>query len=167
MPYTPASPTVVLCVDLVTYLRQQWGPSAPSSVNRGYGHVRRVDLAEQVGRQVVIFPIGYTNGPAERGHDFYEHRIGVVVFEKYPDAAGSDVLVPDEWIDERVDWVNQFVVEGLDFTHDETYGAVAPFNRNLQTLSNDVPEMFDAEKLVTDKQFWCSVEIEYRELILS
>ena len=163
MPYTPTSPTLTLCDDMVTYLTQQWVPKSPDSVRRAYLH--RFDLSKEVGRQVLIFPVAYTNGPADRGRNFYEHTVMVLTFERYGDAADPDEVVPPEWIDQRVDFVNTYIVEGFDFTHDTTFGATAPFNRNLQTLVNDVPDIYDAEKL-NKKEFWCPVELKFRELIM-
>jgi hypothetical protein len=163
MPYTPTSPTLTLCDALVTYLTAQWGPKAPSEVRREY--IRRVDFSTVKGRLVLIFPAGYTNVPAERGNDFYTHSVQVAVFERYTDAADDTVTVPKEWVDERVDFVNTFIAEGFDFTHDTTYGGLAPFNRNLQTLSTDVPEICDTESL-NQKEFWCEVTCVFQELMI-
>ena len=164
MPRTPTTRTLTLCDNLVTYLLGQWKPQAPDGASRAY--LSRIDLSTVKGRQVLIFPVSYTNRPADRGNDFYTHGVMALTFERYTDAADAEDTVPQEWVDERVDFVNTYIAEGFDFTHDTTFGALAPFNRQLQTLSSDVPDIFDAEKLATQKEFWCAVELQFRELAL-
>ena len=162
MPHDPTSPTLLVCDQIVTYIRQQWGPKAPDEVRREYN--LRIDFSKVTGRLVLVVPLGYVNNPSDRGKDVYTHRIGVGVFRRYTDAADPDVVIPRDWLDTEVDFVNTYVAEGLDFTHDTTFGATAPFNRNLQTLSTDVPNVFD-EELINRKEFWCEVECVFEELI--
>ena len=160
MPYTPTAPTITLCDDLVTFLAAACDPYSPSSVRRAYLH--RIDLKATEGRHVIFFPTGYDNRPATRGHDFYTHRITVLTFERYVDAADAAVTVPQEWVDERVDFVHTQIVNGLDFYRD---GVRPSFGRNVVTLSADVPEIYDAEKLNQQKEFWCAVEMVFEEQI--
>lgn len=152
MPYTPTTPTLTLCDDLVDAINAAWTPSDPDAVERRY--LERIDLDGLRGRRVFFFPAGYDNRPATRGHDDYTHRITCLVVEKYPDAGDP----PREWIDERVDFVHTQVVQGLDFSR-----APPSFNRQVLTLSADVPAVYDAEMLTTKKQFWCAVELVFVE----
>ena len=156
MAYTPIAPTLTLCDNLVSALSAAWKPVAPSKVARGY--LERIDLSEVKGRLVLFFPEGYDNRPAARGLDWFTHRVMVLVFERYADAADSSVTVPQEWIDERVDFVYSRIVQGFDFSR-----GAPTWNANLTTLSADVTEIYDAEKLEQNKEFWCAVEIVFQE----
>lgn len=156
MPYTPTTPTLTLCDNLITALLAAWLPQAPDNAQRAYLH--RIDLKSVQGRQVLIFPTGYTNAPASRGHDFYTHNITALVFRRYTAAADSEVVVPAEWVDEEVDFVHTRIVQGFDYGR-----TLATFNRNLVTLSADVTELYDGEKLATQKEFWCAVEMVFQE----
>lgn len=158
MPYTPTAPTLVLCDDLVTQLRAAWGPKAPSEVRRAYLH--RINLDDVKGRLVLFFPTAYDNRPAARGVDWYTHHITAVVFERYTDAADADETVLREWLDERVDFVHTQIVQGLEYGRD---GTQPSFNRSLTTLSSDVTEICDFEKLEQNKEFWCAIEMVFQE----
>lgn len=110
------------------------------------------------GRQVVIFPTGYGNEWATRGQDKYSHTISVLVVERYEDGYG---MPPQDWTDERVDFVHTYIVQGFDF------GRTGPpsFNRQLMTLSCDV-QVCDVEKLVTGgRLFYSLVVLEFEEFI--
>jgi hypothetical protein len=156
----PTTPTLTLCDDLVTVLSAAWLPVAPDAARRAY--LTRIDLKNVHGRQVIFFPTGYDNAPASRGEDDYTHRITALIFERYEDAADPDEVVPQAWLDERCDFVHDRIVQGLEFFRD---GVQPSFNRKLITLSSDVLEMYDAEKLQTQKEFWCAVEMVFRELV--
>lgn len=151
------TPTLELCDDLVSALNTAWAPSSPDAVARKYLH--RIDLSNLEGRQVFLFPTGYDSAPAARGYDDYTHRITALVVEHY----GSAGDPANSWLDTRVDFVHTYIVQGFDYSHD----GPPSFNRQLLTLSADVPDLYDAEKLATQKQFWCAVELVFQEYIAS
>lgn len=153
MPYTPTTPTLTLCDALIDVLLAAWTPSAPDGAERKY--LERIDLSALVGRRVFLFPTGYDNAPATRGHDDYTHRITALTVERYPDAGDPSVA----WLDERCDFVHTQIVQGFDYSHD----GPPTFNRQVLTLSADVPVLYDAEILATKKQFWCAVELVFQE----
>jgi hypothetical protein len=159
MPRTPTTPTLLLCDDLVEHLRTQWGCSDPDGVRRAYFEPfgdAEDELSRVYGRQVVVFPTGYGTAYATRGADRYTHLVSVLTVERYEDGGGRP---PDEWTDERVDWVHEFVVQGLDFNRD----GPPSFNRQLGTLSADV-QVCDVEKLVTGgRLFYALAVLEFEE----
>jgi hypothetical protein len=159
VPYEPTTPTLALCDDLATYLSDLAEPKSPATVRRAYLH--RIDLATTKGRHVVFFPTGYDNRPADRGEDWYTHRVTALAFHRYEEAAEQDVTVPAEWVDQEVDWVHTYIVQGLEFSRD---GRGPEFNLNLSTLSADVPALYDAERLVQQKCFYCAIEMVFEEL---
>lgn len=157
MPYTPTTPTLTLCDQLVAALVAAWEPVSPSGVERVY--FKRIADAEDpnlklVGRKVYVFPTHYDNGPEVRGRDEYLHDVSVLVVERYPDAGDP----PTEWTDERVDFVYEYVVEGFDYSRDR-----ASFNAHLVTLSANVM-VCDIEKLTSGgKLFYSLTEIQFSE----
>lgn len=161
MPYPPTSPTTVLCDALVTYLKDQWKPQAPDEVKRAHrGQLVAEDMAAMAGRQVRIAPIGYTSVAATRGRDFYTHRIGVLVAEKYEFKADPEEVIPIEWIDERCDWVHTNMYKLFDFARN---GVQPSLNKDIQTISASVEEIYDEDWLQV-KVFWCWIEFEIQEL---
>ena len=156
MPYTPTTPTLTLCDQLAAALAAAWGPVAPDGVERCYfKRIPDEGAARLLGRQVYLFPTDYDNGPADRGEDEYTHRVTALVVERYPDAGDP----PTEWTDERVDFVFESIVQGLDFSHD----GPPSWNPKLLTLSADV-RVCDVERLTTQKLFHSSVELVFLEI---
>lgn len=159
MPYTPTTPTLTLCDQLVAALEASWSPVSPSGVERCY--FKRLGDGDDAttkleGRRVLVVPTGYDNGPETRGEDGYVHRVSVLTVERYTDAGDP----PTEWTDERVDFVFDEIVQGFDF------GRQPPsWNAKLVTLSAAV-QVCDVEKLVTGgKLFYSLVEFEFAEII--
>lgn len=160
MPYTPTTPTIVLCDGLVSALEAAWSPVAPSGVERAY-FVRLGDGEDGStrldGRRVVVFPTRYGLQAETRGEDGYTHEVTVLAAERYPDAGDPT----RDWLDERVDWVHEQVVKGFDFGRD---GPPA-WNPMLYTLSADV-QVLDLEKLLGGgKLFYAVVEFQFLELV--
>jgi hypothetical protein len=159
----PATPILKLCDDLVAHLIAAWNPVAPDAVERRYV-ARFGDKSsgqdKLSGRRVVICPGDYDSEPASRGEDTFTHTVVVFVGERYgdePDAAGD---VPVAWVDERVDFVHEFVVQGFDF------GRLSPaWNPKLTTLSAAVTTVADPQKLTTaNGLFLAAVEIVFNEV---
>lgn len=160
MPYTPTTPTLTLCDQLVAALIAAWAPSGDDGAERAY-FKRWGDgsdpVSELKGRRVVIFPAGYDNGFASREEDEYEHRVQVQIAERYAD----DGDVPTEWADERVDFVFQRIVQGFDFSR-----VMPEWNKKLWTKSAEV-RVYDSGYLTTGgKLFFSTVDLvfgEYRD----
>lgn len=153
------APTIALCDDLVTYIRQQWEPKAPAEVKRAHWQQRIWNPRKPtLGRQVRVMPLGYDSVVAARGQDFYTHRIGVLTFELYDDAASPEEGIPIDWIDDRVDFVHT-LRDALDFMRD---GVQPSFNRNLLTLTAPAEEIYDPEA-IEDKLFWSWIEFGIQE----
>lgn len=154
MPYTPTTPTLSLCDDLVDLLAAAWTPVAPDEVTRDYRV--RLDVKDLPGRRVVIAPAGYVVTSATRGGDHYEHEVEVLTTHHYPDAGDP----PRAWLDEEADFVHTRIVQGFRFTQ----GGPPSFNRNLWTLSSDV-SVLNLERLEQQKLFWSLVTVRFQEYV--
>lgn len=155
----PTTPTLTLCDDLVSALTTSWAPTGSDGVERAY--FKRIgngedETTELAGRKVYIFPTSYDNGPADRGEDEFTHNISVLIVERYTDADDPTRA----WVDTRVDFVYEEIVEGFDFSHD----GPPSWNRKLLTLSAAVT-VCDISKLTTGgKLFYSLVEIVFSEI---
>ena len=159
MPHTPTTPTIVLCDALVTYLKAQWGPVAPDTVERAHNG-QTIDDGLTEGRHVRVVPLSYSKVAADRGDDWYTHRIGVVTLEKYPDATDPKYVIPIDWIDERVDFVHTEIVKRLDLYRN---GSQPTFNRMVVTREILMDAIYDPGRLRSG-QFWSEVEFDFEEL---
>lgn len=156
MPYTATSPDIVLCDQLVTFIKDQWQPNAPNEVARVHRD-HHLDYDTLTGRKVFIAPVRYSSRWSTRGHDLFTIRVAIVTAEKYPDAADAVDILPIDWVDERCDWWHTMIYKGLDFRTGPT------FNRDLQTLSIDMDERYDPTQLAANKVFWNRTEFEFAE----
>lgn len=96
------------------------------------------------GRRVYVF--GATQrqvGPADRGFDINEYGIAVIVLELY---TGDEAEVPDEWVDERLAWVEQEVYDRLGDARGE-YLAENTWPESQEWTSAYNPELIRASKL--------------------
>lgn len=153
------TPTLILCDDLVTALQAAWTEGSDDAAERCY-FKRIADVDEPtlklVGRKVYIMPAGYDNGPATRGEDEFVHNVNVLTVKRFTDAGDPTTA----WIDEQVDWVYTYIVQGFDYSHD----GPASFNKKLVTLSAAV-QVCDVEKLVSGgKLFYSLVELVFSEI---
>ena len=155
-----STPTITLCDGLVTALLAAWTEGLNDGVTRCYfKRIGDIDRPETrlVGRQVFIFPTDYDNGPVTRREDEFIHNVSVLVVERYTDAAGDP---PTAWIDTRVDFVYDQIVQGFDFSHD----GPASWNKKLTTLSANVT-VCDVEKLTGGgKLFYSMTELVFSEI---
>lgn len=160
--YTPTTPTLTLCDNLVDSLEADWLPAAPDGAERAY-FKRIADSEDQrnklTGRRVMIFPTGYDYSPATRREDQYTHHVSVLTVERYAGAGDP----PRDWTDERVDFVYTHVVQGFDWDH--RINSFASFSRLLVTDSSEV-QVCDIEKLTSGgRLFYSLVNIVFFELI--
>lgn len=151
------APTIAFCDALVTFIKAQWEPKAPSGVKRAHAG-QTVWKPGTKGRRVCVVPIGYDSVAAARGLDFYTHRIEVLTFEEYEYAADPEEGIPTDWIDERVDFVHT-LRDALDFYRD---GTQPSFNKFVQTILAPVEVVYDPEA-IDDKLFWCPIRFEFQE----
>ncbi len=155
MPYTATSPTLTFCDKLAAVIAAAWNPTAPSAVLRCYQFT--FDTEATTGRRVYVMPTDYGNEPATRSEDDWRHKVTVVIAERYT-VAGE---VSTEWIDERVDFVYDRIVDGLDYSH---AGPLVWSGRSVLTLGADV-EVCDLDTLRTKKTFWSVVNLEFLEIL--
>lgn len=157
---TATTPTIDLCDDLVAALTTSWAPAAPNSVERDYfpryGDGDDDTIALGNGRKVVVKPADYGFRWEIRGRDLYTHNVTVFVTERWTQPG----MPTREWIDERVNWVHLFIVQGFDFGR-----AGGPsWNRQLITLSHDV-RFVTAEVEQMGHLFQAVVDFEFEESV--
>jgi hypothetical protein len=160
VPRTPTTPTLLLCDALVAALVADWQPAAPDGAERAY--FKRIADADGGdlkldGRRVVVYPTDYGNDPASRGEDEFTHTVTVQVFERYPDAGDP----PTEWIDERVDFVYEKIVNGFDYSHN----GPPTWNGKLLTRSADVTVCQVGKLLGAGSLFVSDVSLVFSEIV--
>ena len=124
-----------------------------TTVSRVYNAPTNIDTVS--GRKVYVFPVGYSNSPANRAEDSQVYVIHVTILERYTTAGDPT----NAWLDARVDFVSEHVVERCDFVRElltfET-------TRRLYTISSEVT-VYDIDYLTTNKLFLSDVRFEFGE----
>jgi hypothetical protein len=158
------TPTLSLCDALVGVIDAGWsGQGVNDGVSRVY-FIRIADVDDSslklLGRKVYVFPTNYSYAGFTRGEDQYQHEISVLCVERYTEARGDP---PTSWIDDRVDFVYNNIVQLLDY--DGRSGATATFNRNLLTDNIEI-QVCDVEKITGGgKLFFSLVNFTFVELV--
>lgn len=135
----------------------------PARVSRSY--TPDLDRKNLTGRLVWVIPAAYLDAArVARKRVHTGNKLAVVVAERYeePAQADPDEPVPNEWVDERVDWVKAHVFDLLNNTGieqaDRLLGRFWP-----HTCEQSI--VFDVDKLGHEKTFWSLTEVEYREQV--
>jgi len=139
---------VELCDELVASL----GAVMPdhATVSRVYVPEVDSDRMEANERLAMVFPVEDADGGAvSRGIDSTLYTIGVILCEKYTERGD----IPNDWADERVQWVEDALTRSLANARERLDGAV-PESRETTVFD---PELF-AEGL-----FWSSTLITFRD----
>lgn len=116
---------------------------------------QELDLGKFTGRKVRIFPSRYTSPDViTRKEDFYDIFLTVVIAERY----AQPNYPPDDWIDERVNWVETLF---------NLFGnARAPYRLGRYwSQTADVTVVYDWDLLNEDKVFWSEIELGFRTLV--
>lgn len=130
--------------------------TAPDEVYRAY--VFPHDLSSDTGRKVVFFPRTFRNDAATRSEDENVYGVVCVVFERFTDAGPPT----RSWVDARVLFVQDIVSGTNDYVHNALMDL--PGTRAAWTATNNV-NIYDPERLDSQKVFWSEVEFEFREII--
>lgn len=132
---------------------------AAAAVSRAYEIT--FDVGTFTGLQVVVMPVEYgKREAADRGEDYYDPSVVVVVAERY---TGGEARPPAAWLDERVNLVERCVFDPL-----RRVGA----NPTDPTLlldaywaeSVEVTTVYDAPFLREQQAFWSEIEVTFRKL---
>lgn len=159
-------PTLTLIDQLVTVLTAAWDAADPprganDTVSREY--TTPVAVESLNGRKVYLFPIDYGGDPASRLEDWYMHGVAVLTVERYADAGPP----PNDWVDERVDFVHDLLFSGLDYSHNGPlrWTDAQSVKRTVWTDQSGPVPVFDVGMLATKKLFWSEVEFVFREAL--
>lgn len=149
---------------LVQTIADEWEPEAPNSVSQRSLAPSGVmsQLHELHGRQVYLFAGPYDNEPATRGEESWSYNVGVRVINRYEPAHAADSDEVNAWVRDEVLWVEEFIVDLLDF------GTHGPFlviggTRELLTETIAVNKLYDPDRLSEHKVFLSDVAINLRE----
>lgn len=110
------------------------------------------ELKNLTGRRVGVFPGEYLHSPSNRKEDQKDFQVALVVFEQCPDAG----IPSNEWLDERVNYVNDLVTLLTNpRTTPTSLAGVWPQTARVTT--------YDLDELGRHV-FWSELEITYREI---
>lgn len=122
------------------------------------------NLETMTGRHVDVWHTTYAdNGPATREEGFFSVTLAIVISERYE----LKQQIPDEWIDDLVNWVEQYVFNVLGTVEERTLeGSTSNPLRLGQwwTQSIVMAVVCDAELLRTQKVFWSEIELTFTRL---
>lgn len=122
------------------------------------------NLDTLTGRHVDVWHSGYAdNGPATREEGFFSVTLAVVICERYE----PKEAIPDEWVDELVDWVEQYVFNPLSTIGETTLEGSGgnPLRLGEWWTQNLVMAVVcDPDLLRTQKVFWSEIELTYTRL---
>ena len=142
---------IEVCDAIVDKVTLAWVPLGADGVSRQYLTPVKAEFIQ--GRQVYVFPANYGDEPADRADDLKEHRVALLVVERYTDAGAPTV----EWIDERVNFVQTFLWDELT-------------NPRSQAILDDLwphtgeVAVYDVAMLSEKKLFWSELDLVFREI---
>lgn len=157
------------CDAVAADIRAVWSPTAPNAVRRAYAP--RIGFSGDhknsllVGRQVYAFPAAWGSPEgASRGELFHEYTVAVVVAERYTvDGQVPQGPVPDEWVDERVLFVEQHFNRLKDPTRAVTGVRVQLFRH--PEIEATVDEVYNLDDLLEHKAFWSRFTVTFLEIV--
>lgn len=162
MPYTVTSDVLVVGDALAAWVNAQWtDKGANDGAERLYQTPDATALKTITGRKVWFFPAEYADEPATRGETLNSYRFGVIVAEKYADAAGSP---PKEWVDRRVDWTADSLGDWLNFGGDAGHAYLQIGTREVFTAEVEPVQVYDPPMLIQRGMFWCELEYVFQEI---
>lgn len=132
-----------------------WTPTHPDTCERCYfWKPAERELKDLAGRHVRVFPVTYGDQPETRSENRHEFRFLIVVAERYPDAG----VPPRAWMDERAEFVQDKLIDGLDYDGQSRLEASA----TMKLLTGEVGfEVYDVEYADKRHLFWCEIEIMF------
>lgn len=120
---------------------------------------KNLELMSQ--RHVDVWHSTYAdNGPATREEGYFSVTLSVVVCERYQ----PKEEIPEEWIDDLVNWTEQYVFNVLDATAENIEGVDTLRLGDWWTQNLVMTVVCDPDLLRTQKVFWSEVELTYTRL---
>lgn len=155
-----ADARIVEVIDaVVSRVDAAWtGKGANDSVSRVY--LAPLSLASLTGRKVWFFPVRYGDDTADRGENLTTYTVAAIIAERYE---GGEAEPPQEWIDERLAFVEQQVYTECDFGDSVDFLSLDT-SRRAWTETIDVAAAYDVELLSKKQVFWCEIEFGLREV---
>lgn len=152
-----------MCDNIVE--RLQDGIGSGIEIDRQYSRTR--DLGTFIGRQIDVYPLRYARGEAaSRREDIFDAWMGIVVCERYTEPAFSDEIpVPNDWVDERIDFVEQEVYNLLQASRIQILiGSPEDTNYEWVCRFAEVTDVYNHKYLNQHKVFWSEIELGFQRL---
>lgn len=146
-----------LCTAIKTLLATASAEYPPGSLEQGFApELERISMS---GTSVYIFSLPKTTvGAVSRAKELQEYKVAIVIVERYTEAAADDEeAVPEEWLQDRKSWVEDYVFDVLNSK------GMRPLSMwpNRCEWTTDV----DWQQLRSNKVFWSEIEVDYREIV--
>jgi hypothetical protein len=121
------------------------------------------ELGLMTGRKVEVYPLSYNPfEAADRSTSFYDFRFSIVTLERYE----TKGLVPKVWLDERVNFVEEFIFNPLDPTGKVLASTLMVIvnSDEFWPIEVEVTSVYDIGYLRRHKVFWSEVEVAFRKV---
>lgn len=155
---------LTLIDQLVTVLSAAWGPISPDAVSREYvAPVTEKDLHTLTGRKVYLFPTAYESVDENRSENLYGYHVEACVIERYEAADKATSAALKTWLDARLQFVEQYLIDGFDFGQGNTSLIFGTPQRKVWTDSIEVAIRYDHDYLIEKKCFRSNLGFVFRE----
>lgn len=116
------------------------------------------DLSIVNGRKVHIFPLSYNPiEDVDRESERYEFTVGFVILERYR----LKTAIPNDWIDERVAFVQDHIFTPLD--NQEPF-ILEIGDEKYWVEDTKVTSVYDYKTLTQNRAFWSEVEAKFHRI---
>jgi hypothetical protein len=150
-----AAEIITVCEAIKTWIADGLDAPGDATVSRVY--IAPVNVDTLTTRQIFVFPLKYSNGPATRGEDEWVYGVQVTCVEKYTTAGNPT----NTWLDNLVEFVQHKISDRCDFVRELfTFAST----RELFTQTNEVT-VYDEALLSQEKLFRSDVVFEFRETL--
>ena len=144
-------------------IRAAWNPSAPDAVSGVWVRDVRLDPEKAdvlAGRQVYVVAGGLEQPEVvDRDAQLQRYTVGVLVCERYTDAAGD---VPDDWTDARVGFVEQCVFGPL---ADPALALLGGAVRTAWDAPQAIDLPCDRDMIRSKRCFWSVCTFSFQEVV--
>jgi hypothetical protein len=142
-----------LCDELAETIQLSIGSGEDIQASRAYR--QELNLGTFDGRQIRVFPKSYTSPGVTTRREIYRlATVIVVIAERYT----GDGFPPDDWMDERVVWVEQNIFD--------VFADVTPFRLGKYWCDTaDVTIAYDYDLLTENKIFWSEIELGFMTVV--
>lgn len=153
---------ITLADFVVETLEGLLGSGSDTEVQRVWSVTRK--MGTFTGRKVDVYPDQYNRTePETRLEDFYEGYLVIAIWERYEERSPEgDFPVPNEWVDERVNYVEQEIYNPLQAARIEWQ--VGSSQYTYRCFMGEVVVVCDPQLLRQHKVFSSEIRLGFRQL---